>query len=199
MSLRIYKCSPGEELIDSCAYVIKRDWNNADLGYKISFALGLRDKELLFHSQIQTCPWFFEDYEPNTFHKELWHRNVAEVFIKSADSTQYQEFNFAPNGAWWSQLFSDYRKEDPTRFKLPQGLKVETITSGTSWSVKAEIPTTQLSIPFNADCEFNVCFITGRDPLRYSSSSPIAGKKPDFHDFKGFLPIEWSGVIRSGS
>lgn len=43
----------------------------------------------------------------------LWQHTCAELFVRTAHSPAYQEFNFSPSGQWAAYRFSSERQRDP--------------------------------------------------------------------------------------
>jgi hypothetical protein len=46
---------------------------------------------------------------PNDFFEGLWKFDCGELWLYSAETGRYLEFNLAPNGAWWSMVFESPR------------------------------------------------------------------------------------------
>ena len=97
--------------------------------------------------------------KPGSFHEGLWEGDVAEVFLMHPGGG-YLEYNFAPNGAWWSCAFDSprVRSSDPAPVPFP---KFEPWVG-------------------------NVTAIIGG---RYLSLARLGGTQPDFHRPQDFIAL----------
>jgi hypothetical protein len=122
------------------------------------------------------------DLLANAFRADgLWHMTCCEAFVKSAGSTGYCEFNFAPSTAWAAYQFSAYREGmsdahiDPPHFDIDQTGTSIVITVSTAMSSLAD---------FSSDEPWQVCLsavieeIDGTKSYWALAHSPGA---PDFH------------------
>lgn len=121
------------------------------------------------------------------FSDGLWQHTCFELFISSAETKRYYEFNFSPSTQWAAYRFSDYRKTESW-----QSLSVPKITSQTKDS------RLMLSVEYSLqDCDD--CL--NRESLRSGITAVIEdvrGKQsywalkhpvaqPDFHHRAGFI------------
>jgi len=97
-----------EDLLHSPGLPIDQDWEGAPAPKRIAFLLGRTDKELLFGASFPAG--LHGIGAPGQFREGLWHGNVFELFVHSAESDKYCELNLSPTGAWWSMFFDGYRK-----------------------------------------------------------------------------------------
>lgn len=74
-----------------------------------SYSFRVDDDEIrleFFSSEFADCP-----LEPG-FIEGLWRFDCGELFLFQPETSRYLEINIAPNGAWWSCVFSDVRCRD---------------------------------------------------------------------------------------
>lgn len=123
------------------------------------------------------------------FVERLRDGDAAEFFILD-ESGQYQEFNFAPTGAWWSMTFPSYRNmaPDPRRpVLLDHAVKVK---DDGSWEVLAAIDRASLEVELNASSRLHISGMFYSNEPVFMSSNPIAGIEPDYHHegcFQGII------------
>ncbi len=121
---------------------------------------------------------------PGSFIEGLWEYDLVELFLLDSGGERYEEFNIAPNGAWWRCVFSSYRvREDAVDYAEPSP-GIATSQRNGSWSVAIGIPFSQLNIDFRAreGERLNVCAIVSNGHGReYLSTAPLDAVKPDFH------------------
>jgi hypothetical protein len=150
---------------------------------------------LWFFCSIPSAPSYDEGYKPGEFVEGLWLQDVAEFFLRDAESGEYQEFNVAPSGAWWTCVFTEYRKR-AMNFPKPRSVCVERKVTADRWEVVFGVKLSELSIMITSQTHLHVAVISA-DPVgsataqRFFSSHPLAGAEPDFHTPKVFLPIEF--------
>jgi hypothetical protein len=132
-------------------------------------------------------PAWFEPAPEGAFVEGLWERDVAELFLCDESGPGYQEFNFAPSGAWWSCHFSSYRQRDLS-FRGATLADCRAVADGAGWRVAAMLPAAAFAGGFSLrGRRANVSAILGAEPRLYFSVAPIPGE-PDFHK-SPFFPV----------
>ena len=122
------------------------------------------------------------------FVEGLWEDDVAELFIKSPAGI-YQEFNFAPSGAWWSMTLDEYRlrRSSPKR---PEIRDLTTSVSVGEWSVVVGLIRSSMEVPVTAQSCFHVSGMWYRKEPCYLSSSAPHQLAPDYHHGSCFEAAE---------
>ena len=116
------------------------------------------------------------------FVEGLWNFDVVELFLREDGTTRYQELNVAPNGAWWSAVFSDYRKRQDAA--PPQGVETHVEVSHGEQLVGFRFPRASLSVQsgFTIASRANLCAVVGTsDSRRYIAFHSRKDSVPDFH------------------
>ena len=121
------------------------------------------------------------------FVEGLWEYDVAELFVRDAHGA-YQEFNLAPNGAWWSMTHTEYRVRS-NESRPARCLSVATTILDGHWEVVAAFDRRSLQVPLE---EGSLVHVTGihyaAQPI-YLSSKPPRDTAPDFHHPLCFSPV----------
>lgn len=139
------------------------------------------------------------------FQAGLWQMDVAEFFVGTAQDTVYQEFNLSPAGAWWSAVFSDYRK-DPQEID-PSEISVTVLDSPygpRGWQARLDVNLNRLapvsrfgklgqdSVDWTQVRLGVTAILTSEEPNAtpiYLSSGPLVEAEPDFHRSDQRSPI----------
>ena len=139
--------------------------------------------------RIEGKPNICPGSKPGDFREGLWSYDVVEVFLADSQSTRYEEFNFAPNGAWWWSAFSDYRVRDSSGgINRPQP-EIVCGSDSIGWFVTVSINFVELQVDFRANSgeRMNVCAIIGGLGVReHFSAASLDLQKPDFHRTEHF-------------
>lgn len=117
---------------------------------------------------------------------ELWRSTCFELFAKLPDSTEYWEYNLAPNGDWNAYRFTRYRGELHPEAQIAD-IKIATTSSPSglaSLSVKLPLPSPLLGRKLAIGIS---SVIEDRDGNVHYFALRHGGTKPDFHDPFGFL------------
>ena len=175
---------------------IAADWTRTPLTTPIQWCVAKDPRHLWFHCELPWAPACNESLPLGTFFVGLWTDDVAELFVRDAQTGRYQEFNFSPTGAWWSCVFSSYRTRDRILAPHPAPA-IRTLHGEESWSVSAGIPLESLSISLDRNMELHVSAICTRPAERFFSSRPVSHVAPDFHHQECFEQIEFGSVIDS--
>ena len=168
---------------------ISVDFHQQPINYQVEIWFIEDPISFFFGARIAKVPWLMPGLEENEFVAGLWKRDVVELFLKEDGSERYQEFNLAPQGAWWSGFFSEYRKEQ--ELSIRPEVSVQNQIDKTQWHAAMSIRKSSLSVSFSgsASSRANICLILGeqRDHLSWAR---IAGTKPDFHRTHDFQCCE---------
>ncbi len=116
---------------------------------------------------------------------ELWCHTCVELFVASATTRDYREFNFAPSGAWAAYDFDDYRQRSAT---LPD-LQAPVISCSTErmFIISVNLPAKSLpDWPVNTLCLGLTAVIESQDGTLSYWAIKHPGERPDFHHRAGF-------------
>lgn len=129
--------------------------------------------------QVFQAPEYNKNYQSGQFVEGLWEKDVAELFISDSNSSAYQEFNFAPSGAYWICDFIKYRQRSEVQSEYKKNnLIIQKQERENFWSILVSIPLDLIAFSVNSNKDFNLTVISNN---RYYSLSPIDSKDPDFH------------------
>lgn len=163
---------PRQELVN--------DWYGYDVDPSAEFAFATDGEYLWFLAARNKEAAIHPDARPGQFQPELWKYDLAEWFIAAGDSSNYWEFNLAPNGAWWACAFSDTRRADEN---IPAPLAVDTkhIITNEGWCTMARIPLNELRGVDIRDSRLATTFILNTpDQIFLTTADDLSGD-PDFH------------------
>ncbi|MFN3593788.1 MAG: DOMON-like domain-containing protein [Thiobacillaceae bacterium] len=107
----------------------------------------------------------------------LWQHTCCEVFIGSATTPAYREWNLAPSGAWQAYDFTAYRTGRRPAEVEPPGISLDRSPLGLTLTARLPLAETQY-----ADIRLGVCAVLEDSDGAHSfwaASHP--GKQPDFH------------------
>ena len=168
-------------------------WEDSPLPHPARYSLYLSEKHLIATFSCPIAAWTERRDAAGDFVSGLWEYDVAELFIYSSETKQYQEFNIAPSGAWWSALFSGYRTQVVSTF-TPPTVELHCHSSAQGWNAAIKIPFSELALPgaSHKNLLVNLCLIQGQKPRHYLSAALIETAEPDFHAFQFFLPVKVS-------
>ena len=172
-----------KRLIDFDHTLLSYGWNLENKPNCIVF-IGASKNNLYFSFRLETSVKYDQKNNKYDFIEGLWKDDVAEIFIQDANLKSYQEFNFAPSGAYWTSFFSDYRKQDKEKFKPILNLEIDSTVFDTSWELAVKIPIDSLSIEFNFLNFINICSIVHKQKIHYLSMQNLISENPDFHLLK---------------
>ena len=137
----------------------------------------------------------FDDTLPSgSFVEGLWERDVAEFFIAGCGE-DYQEFNIAPSGAWWSAHFSSYRQLiSPIQCS---SVAVRSAAGPANWEIDFSVALSEI-IPLRetsiGSARLNPTAIAFSQPREYLCLGHQSGSQPDFHLASNFLPVVYDQV-----
>lgn len=170
-------------------------WSHIPLERTFSWSLALDPATVWFRCSLPGGRTVKSDTKSGEFVEGLWEFDVAEVFVQDAHGA-YQEFNLAPNGAWWSMTHSEYR----VRSKDSCPAKCLSVTTGIFdgyWEVVAAFERGSLQVPLELGGFVHVTGIHYAAEPIYLSSHPPRNIAPDFHHPSCFLPVVISDLQRS--
>ena len=113
---------------------------------------------------------------------------MAEFFVANGLDNSYQEVNVSPTGAWWSALFSDYRKLERAVVFDPI---IETSVSDSFWEVQFKTEIANLC-PWQSGGQrlFSAASILYDPEANYFCWNHQPGTdEPDFHRRDLFHPL----------
>jgi hypothetical protein len=170
---------------------IEYDWFGERVKNPVGFVVAVDPDNLYLAAKVEATPWHDPAHTQGQFVEGLWNKDVAEIFLGSADSPVYQEFNLGPTGAWWSCSFSKYRKRD-SAFTAPQGVKTFSKIGSAQWQAAIAIPLKQIAVPLDLEgsTRANVSFVVGKAKRQYLTWSNIQQREPDFHRAEDFENID---------
>ena len=161
---------------------IASDWAGQPLSFHWRFFLAYDEKLFQFFTKSSAPVHLAPDSENGEFTAELWKYTVAEIFFFNASTDSYQEFNIAPNGAWWNAKFSSYREEEESH--PPEYLQLTPLANRTErrWITGFSLPLNNIVSPFSLEkLRINVCGIAGESDQTFLSYTSLPEQKPDFH------------------
>jgi hypothetical protein len=115
----------------------------------------------------------------------LWEETCLELFLCTADSGEYWEFNLSPSGHWNVYRFASYRKgmmEEPAVESLPLEVR---------WDPEALLLAAVIGVgkilPAGKDLAATVAAVIGTTDGGKSHWAPVhPASRPDFHRRDGF-------------
>lgn len=167
-------------------------WNRAVLSRPFAWSVSLDPTVLWFGCSLPGGSRVKSGTHRGEFVEGLWEYDVAELFIRDAQGA-YQEFNVAPNGAWWSMTHSEYRVRSNQSCPA-KCLSVTTNISDGYWDVVAAFDRRSLQVPLEKESLVHVTGIHYAAQPIYMSSRPPRDIAPDFHHPSCFSPIAASGT-----
>lgn len=168
---------------------ILHDWSGRECTPPAAFALSVDGRSLWFLALHAAPPALHPESTPGKFMPGLWNHDVAECFLSDPNGTRYLELNLAPNGAWWSQVFSSPRIPACAENSPISGVETYSeLAADGSWVAAMSIPLATLCplISFGQTSRCNVNFILGNSPRRFLTAARLLGKSPDFHQPEHF-------------
>lgn len=119
----------------------------------------------------------------------LWRHTCFELFVTTAATTAYREFNFSPSGLWAAYAFSDYRTRQPWTAQRPPIIQVEQ----TSTQLHLD---TSIAVPDLPSQDPNQPLLLGLAAVLETSAGELCywalrhpAERPDFHHRSAFACI----------
>src|ERR1035437_8909657 len=92
--------------LDVPLFGLAKDWAGDAVQPAAGFSLAMDGQRLWFLAHHRKPAQLHPQARPGRFQAELWHHDVAELFLADPVSGRYFEFNLAPNSAWWCCEFT---------------------------------------------------------------------------------------------
>ncbi len=166
---------------------ITHEWFGAALPAPFCYSFAIEGDTLVYRASCKTPALTHPDAREGKFQEELWKYDTAEFFIAREDLSCYMECNVSPNGAWWSEVFTQPRVLFQEGYPSPQlEARGELTTDG--WSCEAHLPLSyleELGISLET-CRVGVCAILSSPEQVFATSSSDQSGDPDFH-----RPYSW--------
>ncbi len=172
------ECSPA----DAKPQVLDKEWFGKQVEPALNFSFVIEGDELVFCVAQAAPALLHPEAQLGKFQELLWKYDTAEFFIAKEDCSRYLEFNLSPNGAWWSEIFTDPRVVDETAIQIAP-TRCESQCDATGWSCSARIPMSDL-IAMDLDPRSSrvaVCAILQSPEQIFLTSADKMDGIPDFH------------------
>lgn len=181
---------PWKKVRDLPLTLFIEDWYGARVSAKTGFVLAIDAERIFFFASCAQSPLTKPSARLGQFVSGLWGFDLAELFLCEDGTGRYQEFNLAPNGSWWSAVFSTYRKE-AADFSPPRGVETVSHISAHSWKAGLTIPRASLgvNIEFSPFSRLNVSMIISGGARNHLSWARIHSETPDFHRTDEFCTL----------
>ncbi len=177
---------------------ITTDWYGQKHNHGPKFVLAADLNCLWFLAEGESPVVYSKDLAVGEFAEGLWKNDCAELFVCEDGTARYQEFNLSPGGAWWSCLFSSYRKADEQAFVMSKGVQCFAEVSPSHWISAMSIPRNELSvkISFTEESRLNVSFILETPQQKFLSWAKLKAEQPDFHVSEQYEAIKLTEIKR---
>lgn len=166
---------------------LAHDWFDQPVSPALEYAFVLEEEALVFYAARQAPSMVHPQGQLGVFQEELWKYDAAEFFLSTPDGSRYMEFNLAPNGAWWSCIFSGPRVVDACNPAL-EGVECHAHRDGQAWSCSARIPLDYLK-KLGLDpkkSRLALCSILNSPQQIFLTTAEPREGQPDFH-----TPLHW--------
>ena len=184
--------------LDVNLFGIETDWYGEKFAKPLGFSLAVDKEYLWFVATHQEAAKIHPGARPGAFQSELWKYDVAEFFLLDVKTGKYLEFNLAPNGAWWSAVFTAPRvRESEEDRPIPDVASYADLSPDGSWLTAAAIPLHYLrsEFDFGDDSQMNVNFIVKSPEQKFASAGDLGQGKdagdPDFHQPDKFKKVNF--------
>ena len=177
-------------------FTLSTDWKGDQTRESIEFLMAADPMRLFFLANMEygpEKPLLSAPTAPSSnFVEGLWNYDLAEFFLCSDSSGYYQEFNLAPNGDWWSALFSSYRKRSTDTDCNMIGTETFSKIDGSVASFGISLLRSELKvdITFENISRLNVTAIVKSPVQVFLSYAPMPGAEADFHKTEHFCQRE---------
>lgn len=150
-----------------------------------------------FNVQDNVIELGFKSYESpyvsdaTGFHEGLWHFDCGELFLLQPATGRYLEINLAPNGAWWSCVFTDVRQRAADIMPPQVEVWSDSVTEA-GWSAGFRLPMVEVErcLGSSKGLSGNITLILGGCPDRQVTLENLHSVAKlgavDFHQ-----PHEW--------
>lgn len=186
--------------LDMNLFGIEKDWYGEKFAKPLTFGLAVDKDYLWFVAGHQEPASMHPAARPGAFQAELWKYDVAEFFLLDPTTGKYLEFNLAPNGAWWSAVFTAPRvresEEDVPFPPISDVASYADLAPDGSWMAAAAIPLSHLreQLNFGDGSMMNVTFIVNSPEQKFATAAPLnesGNDEPDFHQPDKFKKVNF--------
>ena len=180
--------------LDVNLFGIEGDWYGDKFAKPLTFGLAVDQDYLWFVAGHQEPASLHPEAKPGAFLAELWKYDVAEFFLLDPTTGKYLEFNLAPNGAWWSAMFTGPRVRESVEDVALAGVATYAdLAPDGGWMAAAAIPLKELwaELNFGDGSELNVTFIVSSPEQKFASAVDLGGGVPDFHQPDQFKKVNF--------
>lgn len=183
--------------LDMNLFGIESDWDGEKFAKPLTFGLAVDQDYLWFVAGHQQPAGIHPKAMPGAYQAELWKNDVAEFFLLDPTTGKYLEFNLAPNGAWWSAMFTAPRSRENEE-DVPFGgvATYADLAPDGSWMAAAALPLHQLrsELNFGDGSMMNVTFIVGSPEQKFATAAALnesGNDEPDFHQPDKFKKVNF--------
>jgi hypothetical protein len=183
--------------LDVPLFGLGKDWDGTVFQPVAGFSLVLDPRRLWFIANHRKPAELHPKSRPGAFQAELWHHDVAELFIADPASGRYFEFNLAPNSAWWTCEFIAPRvRAEEVEIAMPEIATFAELAPDGSWLAAMAIPRDLLEarLNFGVETRLNVAMILDSPTQKFLSATDLGGGDPDFHRSHGFSKVAFTPI-----
>ena len=180
--------------LDMNLFGIESDWHGEKFAKPITFGLAVDKDYLWFVAGHQQPASIHPGAKPGAFQAELWKHDLAEFFLFDPTTGKYLEFNLAPNGAWWSAMFTGPRvRENEEEVPFEEVATYADLAPHGSWMTAAAIPLKHLrsQLNFGDASQMNVTFIVNSPDQKFATAADLGKGEPDFHQPDKFKKVNF--------
>ncbi len=161
---------------------LSRDWHGDAISAPPRYLFALDATHFHFCATRSGPSTVHPSSTPGVFQAELWKSDVAEFFLRHPTSDDYLEINLAPNGGWWSCLFSAPRVRRTDREEPIPGVLASATCDESGWRAQIAIPLPFLrkTLAFGPSSRLHAAFLLD-SPQRCLTSATPPPLAPDFH------------------
>ena len=187
--------------LDVNLFGVEKEWGGAKLASPLAFSLAVDKEYLWFIVAHQKAAMIHPQARPGAFLPELWKYDVAEFFLLDTKTDKYLEFNLAPNGAWWSAVFTSPRvRESEEEVQIPDVASYADLSPDGSWLTAAAVPLYYLrdEFGFGEESMMNVSFIINSPEQKFVSAADLGTGEPNFHQPDKFKKVNFFQLTEYG-
>lgn len=180
--------------LDMNLFGIENDWYGEKFAKPMTFGLAVDKDYLWFVAGHQQPASIHPNAKPGAFQAELWKHDVAEFFLLNPTTGKYLEFNLAPNGAWWSAMFTAPNVlESEEEIPFEEVATYAELALDGSWMAAAAIPLKHLrsELNFGDGSQMNVTFIVNSPDQKFGTAADLGKGEPDFHQPDKFKKVNF--------
>jgi hypothetical protein len=180
--MTVFHLHSSDELTTLPLSEVTRDWNGTPVTPSPRFVFAIDETHFHFRAMREGSSIVHPNSCLGSFQAELWKFDVAEFFLRDPNSNHYLEINLAPNGGWWSCLFSAPLVRLTEREEPAPDVTVEASCDDQGWDARISIPLSYLQEKegFSPDSRLHGAFLLG-SPQHCLTSGPIPPGDPNFH------------------